>query len=90
MTNCRFKFPKFPIWKTLISKPTHITGEEKQEMMKKHNLILKNVKEVLENEDNINAIMKDYDKETENRHEFEVNREKRIRKDFIFYQKNLH
>ena len=51
---CRFRYPKFPIWKTILVKPykSHF-DEEKEHYLKKYSDILKKVQEFLEDYDKI-------------------------------------
>ena len=72
MTICRFKFPKFPIWKTLISSPNKSISEEERALYEQ---ILKDVKDILDDEDLIEQIMKDFRKNDEAGKTYEENRE---------------
>lgn len=78
--SCRFKFPKFPSKRTLISQPMHkeISEKEKNEKIKVYNRILIKVKDVIENESEIEKILSKYDKSTEDKTSFETNRALRI------------
>ena len=46
--------------------------------MKKYEEILKTVQDILEDEETIDSIMKQYNKKTETKEEYKVNRKKRI------------
>ena len=74
-SECRFSFPKFPVWKTLIARPwSEISDKDKENYRK----ILHNVKEVLLNEELVESILQQFDKDSESKKDFYVNREKRI------------
>ena len=75
-TECRFAFPKFPVWKTLISSPNKTLSDEEKAS---HEKILTKVGEVLSNQDLIDKIMKEYNKNEESEELFYINREKRIK-----------
>ena len=78
-TNCRFNFPKYPMWISVISRGVEgNSAEEKEEKICKNHKVLRQVQEVLENEENIETIIKDYDLDEENINEYEVNRKERI------------
>ena len=66
-TTCRFNFPKFPSYRTVIAKPANkmLTKEEKGSLEKKYNTILKKVKECLIKKDAIQDIMVKYPKSLE-------------------------
>ena len=77
---CRWGFPHFPIWKTILAKPMRATGEEAEKMKSSYKKILKDVKEKMVNEDVVDSIMKEYPKKLDiTREKFVVNREKRIK-----------
>ena len=77
-TTCRFKFPKFPVWKTLISKPSSLITKESKALYDK---ILKDVRAVLDDEDIILNILAKYpDKKNELREDYKRNRKVRILK----------
>ena len=77
---CRFRYPKFPIWKTVLVKPYPACefDEERDNNLKYFSDTLTKVKEVLEDEEIINKIMANYDKKGETKEQYEVNRKKRI------------
>ena len=75
-TPCRFFFPKFPIWKILISSPKRVVSEEDTVKFEK---ILKDVKEILSDEEAIKQIMIDFNKDAESREQYHRNREIRIK-----------
>ena len=80
-TICRFNFAKFPIWKTLISKPINLPLLEKEEKMGEYKKILKNVKAILEETELIESILGEYPhRDEESREEYVRNREIRIKK----------
>ena len=77
---CRFRFPKFPMWKTILTK-NEIKGDDSESDKKKHEdqiKVLEKVMTVLENTEIIDDIMNKYDKENENIEEYKKNRKKRI------------
>ena len=76
-TPCRFFFPKYPIWKTLISSPNKFVNEADAA---KFNKILKDVKELLCDEEVIQKIMADFNKDEESKEEYLRNRELRIKR----------
>ena len=71
---CRFNFPKFPIWKTIIARPRI---EEKANIDKYTNTLNK-VKTLIEVPEIIDDIMSKYEKKKETKEEYETNRKKRI------------
>ena len=80
-TICRFNFAKFPIWKTLISKPVNLPLTEKQEKMNKYKEILTKVKAIIDDDELIQKILSEYpDRKNETRVEYIKNREIRIKK----------
>ena len=75
-TDCRFSFPKFPVWKTVVASPSgSISDKEKAENEK----ILKDVKDVLTDEKTVDQIMSNFNKSEENKSDFNLNRKLRIR-----------
>ena len=80
--DCRFGIPRCPIWKTILSRPVKgKTAEEKTERRKEHKEILEAVHEVLENEEAMETIMKEFgNKKLESKEEYIINRKKRILK----------
>ena len=78
--NCRFRYPKFPIWKTILVRPYPYAefAEEKEKNLEYYLHILKKVKELLEDDELIAKIMMKYDKKSESKEEYKINREKRI------------
>ena len=80
-TICRFNFAKFPIWKTLISKPLNLPLSEKEEKMGAYKKLLKNVKAILEETELIESILSEYpDRDKESREDYVTNRDIRIKK----------
>ena len=80
-TICRFNFAKFPIWRTLISKPPQLPVAEKEKKMTEYKKILNNVKAILEEDELIQNILSEYpDKNKESREKYVENREIRIKK----------
>ena len=59
-TNCRFHFPRFPTFKTIISSPANIVypvEKERKNMMKRYTTFLEAVKEVLEDKSSMEDIV---------------------------------
>ena len=78
-TICRFKYPRYPAPETIIVKPCEgKTQKEIDEKLTKYRAILSKVRDVLEDEDQVQKIMDKYDKQTETKHEYNENMKKRI------------
>ena len=76
---CRFRFPKFPMWHTILSKQVDEEDtEKKKEKLKKHKDVLESVMAILEDTEKIDHIMNKYDKENESIDTYRKNRKKRI------------
>ena len=77
---CRFRYPKFPIWKTILVKPYPPCefDEERDKNLKYYENTLRKVKQILETEEIIEGIMKKYDKKSETEESYKINRKKRI------------
>ena len=75
-TDCRFSFPKFPIWKTAIMNSSSLDMEKEGSKFKK---ILSDVRKLLNDEEAISKIMMKYDKDSETKEEYISNREKRVK-----------
>ena len=75
---CRFLFPRFPIWKTVIGRPSHLANVDAS-TIQKYKEILKNVKEVLEDRDFLEDTMSKYDKKSEIGENYQALREERIK-----------
>ena len=79
LPKCRFRYPKFPIWKTVLVKPYKCEfGEEREHYLKKYADILNEVQLLLEDQELIDSIMAQYNKEMETKEEYTINRKKRI------------
>ena len=52
-TLCRFNFAKFPIWKTVISKPLNLPLAEKEARIKEYKAILTRVKTVIDDQEKL-------------------------------------
>jgi hypothetical protein len=79
---CRFRFPKYPIWKTILTS-CHVDEDDleaRKERMDKHKKVLASVLEILDNTEMIDSIMEEYDKENETISEYRNNRKERILK----------
>ena len=76
---CRFRFPKFPIWKTIMSRDLNDNDlDKKQEKLKKHKEVLDAVLVILEDTEIVEKIMDKYDKSNETIQDYKENRKKRI------------
>ena len=77
---CRFRYPKFPVWKTILVKPYPYCefDEERNGNLKHYEEILRKVKEVLEDDEIVASIMKKYNKKKETKEQYKINRKKRI------------
>ena len=74
--NCRFRFPKFPMWKTILTKSQmdETDPDAKNERQERHQILLRKVMDVLEDTEVIDHIMSEYNKENENIEEYRINR----------------
>ena len=80
-TECRYGIPRFPIWKTIVSKPMKATGDEGEKLKRKYCNVLKNVKELLTDKDIINNIIEEFPIQDDiNVDIYKENRKKRILK----------
>ena len=78
-TSCRFGYPRIPSSRTIIVEPCKEKDQEKRkERLSYNRIILQKVKEVLENEDSISQIMKNYSKQEETKEEHQGKIEERI------------
>ena len=76
---CRFNFPKYPMWETVIAGgPSGETQEERDEKSCLNSKILRLVKEVLNDEEKMKTILEKYDLPEENKSDYEKNRKERI------------
>ena len=77
---CRFRFPKFPMWNTIITKSQVCDEDEeaKNERIEKNRKVLEKVMNILEEDDVIEEIMNEYNKEMESIDEYRWNRKERI------------
>ena len=74
--------PRFPMWRTMLTTPLKgDTADEKRDRKILHTEILKAVLSVLEDEEQMKKIWKDYDKINETKEQYIVNRKKRILKE---------
>ena len=71
---CRFGYPKYPMWKTVISMPRN----EEKNKVDKYTETLNRVKILLETPEVMDDIMSRYQKDKETKKEYEINRKKRI------------
>ena len=80
-TKCRFGFPRFPIWKTLISRPMETSGEEGDKLKQKYKKVLKDVKELLDEKGITESILEQTPKDLDTTLEsYQKNRKKRVLK----------
>ena len=80
-TKCRYGFPRFPMWRTLITRPLEVSGEDGTALKNKYRKILKDVKDLLNEREVIENILADYPKELDiTVEDYEHNRKKRILK----------
>jgi hypothetical protein len=80
-TKCRYGFPRFPIWRTLISRPLEVFGEDCTALKNKYATVLKDVKDLLNEKEVIENILAEYPKENDKTVEdYENNRKRRILK----------
>ena len=78
LTFCRFGFGKFPVWKTLVAKPSKLLTAERKKQFRK---LLIDVRNILDDEDIIKKILSKYpEKKSENRKDYLKHREERIKK----------
>ena len=79
---CRFRFPKFPMWETILTKGMVDDKDEdqKKERIERQRALLESVMNVLEESDIVDDIMNDYDKNNESIEEYRKNRKERILK----------
>ena len=80
---CRFRFPKLPIWVTILVAPYEARfpdpkPEEKAHFMKKYQEIIVKVQGFLEDNEFVKSIIDQHDKKSETKDEHRVNRKKRI------------
>ena len=80
-TTCRFGYPRLPAPYTIIVEPcTADSPAKKEKLLAKYSKVIQKVQEVIEDEEAIQKIMSQYDKQNETKEEYVTNREKRIRK----------
>ena len=80
-TTCRFGYPRLPAPYTIIVEPCKAeNAEAKKKLLTKHSKILHKVQDVVEDEEAIQKIMGQYDKQSETCEVYIANREARIRK----------
>ena len=73
--------PRFPMWRTMLTTPLKgDTADEKSDRKILHKEVLKAVLNVLEDEEQMSIIWKDYDKNNETKEQYISNRKKRILK----------
>ena len=78
-TECRFRFAKFPMWKTILTRPMKTSEDSDKDLTQKYKEILKKVKDLIDDKDVIKAILEEYPKDLDISKElYELNRKKRI------------
>ena len=79
-TTCRFRYPKYPMWETIITGNEEIAkdADGRKERRDKNQSVLMRVQKILDDEEVMEQIMENYDKETENLDEYRSNRKQRI------------
>ena len=86
---CRFRYPKFPIWTTILVRPYKSEfAEEKDKNLEHFVSILKKIREILEDEELIRKIMSKYSKRTKSKEEYELNRKDQIFELLLFAEVN--
>ena len=77
---CRFRFPKYPMWKTILTifHMDEDDPEARKERREQHTILLKKVMDVLEETEVMDEIMLGYSKEDESIKEYRLNRKDRI------------
>ena len=76
---CRFNYPKLPMWKTVLAYGVKgDTLEDRDNLTKRHEKIIKVVREVLGNSEVINDILSNYNLDNESLEEYQKNRKERI------------
>ena len=79
-TSCRFGYPRFPSSYTIIVEPCKEKDQEKRkEKLTKNRLVLRKVKEVLEDEESISQIMKNHSPQDETKEEHRIKIRERIK-----------
>ena len=78
-SECRFRFAKFPMWKTILTRTMKDKGKDCEAVKTKLNNILKKVKELINDKDVIAKILEEIPKDKDITKElYETNRKKRI------------
>ena len=80
-STCRFRYPKYPMWETIITGNEVIEeedAEKKKERRDRNEKVLEKVRRILDDEELVEEIMEKYDKEAESLDEYRVNRKHRI------------
>ena len=78
-TDCRYGFPRYPIWRTLISRPLEISGEEGKKLKQKYGKVLDDVKALLKDKEAIKKILQEIPKHLDKTvEEYKKNRKRRI------------
>ena len=79
-TTCRFGYPRLPAPYTIVIEPCKAdTPARKEKLLTKYRKVISKVQDVIEDEDAMQKIMSQYDKQNETKEEYTANREKRIK-----------
>ena len=79
-TTCRFGYPRLPAPYTIVVEPCKAdTPARKEKLLTKYRKVISKVQDVIEDEDAMQKIMSQYDKQNETKEEYTANREKRIK-----------
>ena len=78
-TECRFRFAKFPMWKTILTRPMKLTEKAGEDQKHKYSEILKKVNELINDNEVIQTILKEFPKDLDTSKQlYELNRKNRI------------
>jgi hypothetical protein len=77
-TKCRFNFPRFPVWKTIVAQPIKLEGEAGKVLADRYQKLLTAVQLNLLDDETINEVCSKHTHPT-NRAEYEANRESKIK-----------
>ena len=77
---CRFDFPLYPIWETIMTRPFRIFGENEENSWKKYKDILRDVKKILNDKETIQKILEEIPISPEENNSVEIYRENRMKR----------
>ena len=76
---CRYGFPRYPMWRTLLSRPLEVSGDDGTQLQKNYKKVLKDVKELINDKEVIKNILDEYPKDQDlTVEDYKINRKKRI------------